>query len=42
MCQGKTHMYITHVEVDGTKPDVEPTFCYLGDMLSTEGGFRLG
>ena len=29
---------VTQVEVDGTNLDVEPTFCYLGDMLDAGGG----
>ena len=32
---------ITLVEVDGTLFDVEASFCYLGDILSTGGGCAL-
>ena len=33
---GKT---VTEVDVDGIMPDVEPTFCYLGDMLCPSGSW---
>ena len=32
---------ITHVVIDGTRLDVEPSFCYLGDMLNAGGGCKL-
>ena len=32
---------VTHVDVDGTLLDVEPNFCYLGDMLCAGGGCKL-
>ena len=31
----------TQVDVDGTLLDVEPNFCYLGDMLCAGGGCKL-
>ena len=30
---------VTEVDVDGTMLDVEVTFCYLGSMLCSGGGF---
>ena len=32
---------VTQVDVDGTLLDVEPSFCYLGDMLDAGGGCKL-
>ena len=29
---------VNEVDVDGTMLDVEVTFCYLGDMLCSDGG----
>ena len=30
---------VTEVDVDRTMLDVEATFCYLGDMLCSDGGY---
>ena len=32
---------ITHVVVDSTRLEVEPSFCYLGNMLDASGGYKL-
>lgn len=32
---------VTEVDLDGTMLDVEPNFCYLGDMLCSGGGCKL-
>ena len=43
MCKGESWRIdgrtVTEVDVDGTMLDVETTFCYLGDMLCSDGGY---
>ena len=44
-CNGKSHCidtWVNEVNVDGTMPDVEATFYYLGDMLWSSGGYMEG